>query len=545
MPKTFPDCKAENLDLCKDAIAKISSDKTYHDDKPATSATSGGLTCNILYDCGWNVDDPDVSGADLISGSQQILSGCSTVCAIYQIKDCCAVRVYITSSCTSGPPPPPPITVTPMEPSTTGSVVVYPTNSDVTSSAAVASSAVNSAEQAVSAWSAQPTNSQLAVAAQSAVESALAAAQNVTDLAASYNVAPDVLDSLTTWISALFVTSLSAATAVEALSAAAAVALAATMGIAAAANAAAISAVDRPSTSTTTSSTTSVCGVCLGCVDDVLPAPPANAAYSGATPRYATEHIYEIQEIKIFFSWLLINDTKVSNYYKGSTSKAKRNAVCRNLIKRVFMAKSRWTQTRYYTPVGANSGWVVPIQDIYASLEGSYLSQNPDGEFVYLARKLNSMKEVFFSGTSPSFEAKYADTLDQVARAVLLARYLQDPRVINIYKTVSDRIRDRFVYFGDACRKANTKKAKELSTVRWGDRYDEWEKEYITKLSNRMNVFIKVGLTSALSQIEVAIIEKRRSGTEPKKLLALQRDVKSQQAALSLPSVTNLDMMKR
>jgi hypothetical protein len=200
---------------------------------------------------------------------------------------------------------------------------------------------------------------------------------------------------------------------------------------------------------------------------------PLLPGFKQGVPEYATEHIYEVQQIKLFLNWAAQNITELTPYYQTNFVPTEQGSeFCNKIFLKLFFAKTQWTASSFY-----QSRKVAPIQDIYNALEGSSDSTDPASEFVYLNKDLNSLKGSLFGLKISGIFNDIVDNLDRLALYIALSEYLSNDDVSNIYHAVSTRVEERFVTFGEACKQANAKGFRALAGIDWASYYRQWERD--------------------------------------------------------------------
>ena len=217
-------------------------------------------------------------------------------------------------------------------------------------------------------------------------------------------------------------------------------------------------------------------------------AAPAGSAYPSNT--FATEHIYEIQEVKRFLEYARQNIPIFQQMYPNDTARDG-SGFCNGFIADFFAAQNSFAAAGVYdysTP---------PLQQVYNQLEGLNGMTN---EFVYLDMKINSVKGQYFSlgglrPGRPGFSRTALQGLAQISRTAIMFDYLNTRAVANIYTTVSARIRQAFIDFGNACADPSADPAyQQFGGIDWGSAYDAWEQGYISGIEANARDYIASGI---------------------------------------------------
>lgn len=242
-----------------------------------------------------------------------------------------------------------------------------------------------------------------------------------------------------------------------------------------------------------------------------LPAAPPSSSYP--SNAYATEHVYEIQQIDIFLQYALNNVPVFQQLYNGNGP-----AFCRGFGSQLY-------STRQFANGNVYNYNISPAQQIYNALEGG---TGDTTEFVYLEDRLNNRKAKFFSLQSPRGLDDYQDELAAVSRTAAIAQYLQTNNVASIYHRVSDRVRQAFITFGQACNDTSAQTAyRRFGNIDWAGTYDAWESSYLDQVQTRISNDVTAGVALALRYIDTARRNGRTPLTEQQRLADLKVHVES------------------
>ncbi|KAF7192473.1 hypothetical protein HII31_06196 [Pseudocercospora fuligena] len=215
-----------------------------------------------------------------------------------------------------------------------------------------------------------------------------------------------------------------------------------------------------------------------GATQAALPAAPAGYRYPDNT--FATEHIFEIQQVARFLDYAKTNVPEFQQMFPDDQS------FCTNFFG-PFMAS-----TTVFADPGVYDYSVPQIQQVYNSLEGG--EGGSANEFVYLEAKVNSHKGFYFRGGAPSVPGAttYQSRLAEATRTSVVAMYLNTAAVANIYREVSNRIVVAFTAFGVACNDTSARADyHQFGNVDWAGTYARWEQSYLNDIGSSMYVFAR------------------------------------------------------
>jgi hypothetical protein len=192
-----------------------------------------------------------------------------------------------------------------------------------------------------------------------------------------------------------------------------------------------------------------------------------NQLVATGTNEYATEHIYEIQMVKQFLTYMWENDDAIKKWRQQPANTAAQECDIWN----GFM----WQD-------GANKGWWddgMPLSD--PSPIGYILEELSGGqhvnEMVYLEEKMNSIKGVMFGDKQKWDLTLWEQQLAMAARMASIIFYLQTTAVKTIYKDVSKRMYTAWGKFDVEAQ--SDAPANELKQVKFQEGYIKRETKFI------------------------------------------------------------------
>lgn len=229
--------------------------------------------------------------------------------------------------------------------------------------------------------------------------------------------------------------------------------------------------------------------------DAALAIPPVNSKYPQRT--YATEHIFEIQQILRFLDYARQNIPEL----QGTQA-----AFCKGFGGKLITANKQFAST------GAYNYKIAPLQQVFNALSGG--ASSSDAEFVYLESRINGRKAVFLGGGSPGFFNGYLDSLAASTRTAVVAEYLNMASIAGTYRLVSNRIRDQFVAFGQACNSTNAFASyKQYGNIDWVAAFAAYENDLFDSMETKMRLDVQTNLAKAKAQIETKLSPKGSANT--------------------------------
>jgi hypothetical protein len=209
-----------------------------------------------------------------------------------------------------------------------------------------------------------------------------------------------------------------------------------------------------------------------------LKKPPISSVYP--SNGYATEHIYEIQQVAKFVQYARQNIPLFKQMYPNDDELVA-TGFCADFFKYRLDVTTAFSQASYdYT--------VKPMQQAYNALSGG---TGDASDFVYLNANVNGLKGRYFRGFKESAPDDVSVKLFKITRTAVLADYLNDARVARIYRLISDRVRSSFVNFGRACADPSAQAGwATFGQIDWAGAYDTWEQQYLNGIQTRMRSFV-------------------------------------------------------
>jgi hypothetical protein len=224
---------------------------------------------------------------------------------------------------------------------------------------------------------------------------------------------------------------------------------------------------------------------------------------------YATEHVYELQQITDFFE-------NSEHFSKDTLSQTDFQSfmVPDKLLSPTEPPDPPHYQERLKDHLGE---WMAKGPKAPIELLSSCLPHKKE-EFVFLESKLNGIKGVYFgrkskdmktfkfkslpSSKHDSFQKMFIENLDSavctlslVAKIALVGEYLNMNEIVGIYRLVSCRIRDMLYQIGKAFFKSTESEHPHLKgTAAWERDYDHWEGCYLRIVQENMRADVKLGL---------------------------------------------------
>ncbi|KAK4506951.1 hypothetical protein PRZ48_000684 [Zasmidium cellare] len=260
-----------------------------------------------------------------------------------------------------------------------------------------------------------------------------------------------------------------------------------------------------------------------------LPAAPPDSSYP--SQAYATEHVYEIQQIDIFLQYALSNVPVFQQLYNDNGT-----AFCQGFGSQLY-SRVQFANSNVYNYN------ISPAQQIYNSLEGG---TGDTTEFVYLENRMNNRKAKFFSLQSPSGFTNYQDELAAISRSATIAQYLQNGNVASIYHRVSDRVRQAFITFGQACNDTSAQQRyRRFGNIDWAGTYDAWESSYLDQVQQRLTSDVTLGVKAARALIDAQRKNGRTPLVEQQRLAKLDAHVEAEQKSRLKESDLSIAGLKR
>jgi hypothetical protein len=191
-----------------------------------------------------------------------------------------------------------------------------------------------------------------------------------------------------------------------------------------------------------------------------------NQPTRSGTNNYATEHIYEIQMVKTFLTYMWENDDAIKKWRQQPANTAKTECDLWQGFLWQDGTNPKWWDKSIIKPS--------PIEYVLEELSGG---QNHIGEMVYLEDKMNNVKGNMFGDKVKWDLPTWEDQIVVAARMAATILYLQDPAVKKVYGDVSKRM---YAVWGTFDIEADEEhKDPNLKKVKFQDGYIKWETEFI------------------------------------------------------------------
>ncbi|KAK4223441.1 hypothetical protein QBC38DRAFT_447334, partial [Podospora fimiseda] len=230
--------------------------------------------------------------------------------------------------------------------------------------------------------------------------------------------------------------------------------------------------------------------------------------------EYATEHIYELQLVRNFLTWMLDNDPGIKSWLSASN---KRN-ICSGVYNKYLIPTQQWhlSNIKWGTAQGSSTTkGSRPMDDLISQFSGGTSNSN---EMVYLESKINGIKALYFGGKTPNIDTLWREKLVSLARASLMFEYLADDTVKTTYKAVSNRMLDFWTRMDEAA-KPRAVTSKPAKDIKWAEGYKKWEKQFLEGQDRDWQAW----KNTMLDSVEVELAAARPPATVEKAVLASVR----------------------